>query len=75
MPTSPFTGPTLLLWPRSAAQELGLWDTKSEAAGLDPAEMIRILHEGRRRLRRPRRAAEPRPGAEGRGRGREYNLR
>jgi hypothetical protein len=36
---------------RQAAQELGHWDTKSEAAGLDQAEMIRILHEGRRRAR------------------------
>jgi hypothetical protein len=32
---------------RQAVQELGQWDTKSETAGLDPAEMVRILHEGR----------------------------
>ena len=37
---------------RQAAQELGQWDTKSEAAGLDPAEMVRILHEGRTRARK-----------------------
>jgi hypothetical protein len=32
-----------------AAQELGRWDTKSEAAAFDPVEMVRLLHEGRRR--------------------------
>jgi hypothetical protein len=31
---------------RQAAQELGHWDTKSEAARFDVAEMVRILHEG-----------------------------
>jgi hypothetical protein len=36
---------------RQAAQELGQWDTKSEAAGFDPAELVRILHEGRARAR------------------------
>jgi hypothetical protein len=36
---------------RPAAQDLGQWDTKSEAAGLDHAELVRVLHEGRKRAR------------------------
>jgi hypothetical protein len=54
MRTCPFTRPTLLLWPRSAAQELGLWDTKSEAAAFDADELIRRIHEGRKRARENR---------------------
>jgi hypothetical protein len=29
-----------------AAQELGRWDTKSEAAAFDPVEMVRLLSRG-----------------------------
>jgi hypothetical protein len=36
---------------RQAAHELGQWDTKSETAAVDPAEMVRLLHKGRRRAR------------------------
>jgi hypothetical protein len=36
---------------RQGAQELVRWDTKSEAAGLDRAEMVRLPHEGRKRAR------------------------
>jgi hypothetical protein len=36
---------------RQAAQELGQWDTKSETAAFDPVEMVRLLHEGRKRAR------------------------
>jgi hypothetical protein len=46
---------------RQPAQELGQCDTKSDAAGLDPAEMIRILHEGRRRAASSGKSANWRP--------------
>jgi hypothetical protein len=36
---------------RQAVQELGQRDTKRETAAFDPAEMVRILHEGRKRAR------------------------
>jgi len=36
---------------RQAAQELGQWDTKSETAAFDATEMVRLLHEGRKRAR------------------------
>jgi hypothetical protein len=36
---------------RQAAQELGQWDTKSETATFDTVEMVKLLHEGRRRAR------------------------
>jgi hypothetical protein len=35
---------------RQEAQELSQWDKKSEAA-FDPVEMVKLLHEGRRRAR------------------------
>ena len=36
---------------RQGAQELGQWDTKSESAAFDVAQMVRLLHEGRKRTR------------------------
>jgi hypothetical protein len=35
---------------RQAAEELGQWDTKSETAGFDPGELVRVLHEGPERF-------------------------